>query len=414
MSACAATAPLTHEQRKILSAVKYRWTLNARPSQLEPQGDYKIWLMMTGRGWGKNRTAGETVRHWVETGQARRLHLVARTAADARDTMVEGESGLLRICPPWNMPKYEPSKRRLTWRNGAQAILFSADEPNALRGPQCQCWWADELASWKYVQETWDNLQFGARLGHDVRGIITTTPRPIKMLKDIAARPGTRLTRGDTYENRSNLADSFIAALRDTYEGTRLGRQEIHGELIDDNPAALWKRAWIDADRVSVAPEMQRIVVAVDPTCTETGDEAGIVVCGRGVNGEFYCLEDATRHATPAAWAHAAAACYHRWKADRLVYETNQGGEMVTFTLCTVDASIPLRGVHASRGKIVRAEPIAALAEQHRIHHVGAFPELEDELCNYDGTGKSPNRLDAYVYAITELQTRTLKTIQVR
>lgn len=392
---------------------KYIWKRHARPEQLYPPGDWRIWLIKTGRGWGKTRTACETVRTLVEAGKYGRLHLVARTAGDCRDTMIEGESGMLAISRPSFRPKYEPSKRRLTWPNGAQATLFSAEEPEALRGPQTDFWWADEMASWKYLQATWDQLQFGARLGDDVRGIITTTPKPHKMLKELMKRATTFVTHGHTMENAANLSPHFLEHMKDRYEGTRLGRQELAGEILDDNPAALWKRSQIEADRVDTPPEMERIVVAVDPSCTDTGDEAGIVCCGKSVAGHYYLLDDVSIQASPDAWARAAVLLYQRRQADRIIYETNQGGQMVALTLQTVDRTIPLRGIHASRGKMTRAEPIAALSEQHRIHHVGCFPQLEDELCDYDGTGASPNRLDAFVYALTELHQRTPGVITV-
>jgi phage terminase large subunit-like protein len=284
------------------------------------------------------------------------------------------------------------------------AILFSADEPDALRGPQCDRWWADELASWRYLTETWDMLQMGARLGQRVRGIITSTPRPIKLLKEILARSTTRVTRGHTYENKANLAPSFLSTIQERYEGTRIGRQELAGEILDDMPGALWKRADIDAARVAVMPALARIIVAVDPSCSEAGDEAGIVIAAKGVDGDYYLLEDCSLQASPDQWAKAAVAAFHRHGADKIVYEKNQGGLMVLQTLKTVDRSIPTKDVWASRGKLTRAEPVAALAEQGRIHHVGFFPLLEGELCNYTGAPgeASPNRLDAFVYAILE------------
>jgi predicted phage terminase large subunit-like protein len=389
------------------------WRILARPDQREPLGDWLIWLIITGRGWGKTRTAGETITNWAQSGRCKRIHLVARTAGDARDTMVEGESGLLRVGDARGFrPLYEPSKRRLTWPNGAQATLFTADEPDVLRGPQNDGWWADEVASWKYGQETWDMLQMCSRLGPRVRGIVTTTPRPIKLLKEILARPSTHTTRGHTMDNAANLAPSFLESIKERYEGTRLGRQELAGEILDDNPSALWKRAQIDADRLTALPAgvtLVRVVVALDPSCTDTGDEAGIVVCGKGSDGIYYLLEDCTLQASPDAWARTAVAAYHRHKADRIVYETNQGGQMVTLTLATIDRTVPTRGIHASRGKVTRAEPVAALAEQHRVKHVGMFPALEDQLCNYDGSPgqASPNNLDAYVYALTELHQKS-------
>jgi len=391
-----------------------KWDRQARPSQRVPAGDWLKWVICTGRGWGKTRTAGETILKWAKEKTAERFHLVARTAADARDTMVEGESGIMRIAPHDFRPSYEPSKRRLTFPNGAVAILFSAEEPDALRGPQCGAWWADEVASWKYLQGTWDNLQFGARLGKRVRGIVTTTPRPIKFMRELVVDPECYVTHGSLIENKANLAPSFIKQIFDTYDGTRLGLQEIEGKILSDNPGALWKRSNIDADRVAVAPAMQRIVVAIDPSCTDTGDEAGIIVAGLGVDDQYYLLEDCTIQASPDVWARRATGAYHRHKADIVVYETNQGGQMVTLTLKTVDPFVPTRGIHANRGKLVRAEPIAALCEQHRVHHVGNYVALEDELCNYDGTGTaSPNRLDAYVYAFSELHRRIAKPVKV-
>jgi len=387
-------------------ALAYDWQTWQRPEQAEPDGDWLIWLILTGRGWGKNRTAGETIRAWVNSGRARRLHLIARTAADARDTMVEGEGGLLDVCSGdiGNRPVYKPSLRRIEWPNGAKAVLFSAEEPDVLRGPQCDGWWADELASWKYLQATWDNLQMGARLGNP-RGIITTTPRPVKILTELVDDSNVYVTRGSTFENEANLSPAAMAWLRKKYIGTRLGRQELDGEILSDNPGALWQRANIDATRVSDFPEMPLVVVAIDPAITsnESSDETGIVVCGLGSDGQFYVLADNSLRGTPHAWAVEAVSAYHKHKADRIVYESNQGGEMVGSTIATVDPRVPLQAVHASRGKRVRAEPIAALYEQGRVHHVGAFPELEDQLCDWEPGNDSPDRLDALVWAISAI-----------
>lgn len=407
---------LTYEQAE---ALVYDWTQWARPSQLPPEDDeWLIWLIKTGRGWGKTRTAGEEINRWAREGIAKRMHLVAATAADARDTMVEGESGILAISPPWFRPDYEPSKRRLTWPNGAMATLFSAEEPNRLRGPQCDAWWADEMAAWKYLTDTWDMLQLGARLGDRVRGIITTTPRPLKILKDLLKDPRTHVTHGHTYENKANLSPTFLARIKDRYEGSRLGRQELAGELLEDNPDALWKRSWIERDRVTEPSEgvkYARIVVALDPSTTTTGDEAGIIVAAKGTDRHFYILDDLSVQGSPETWAKAAITAYHKFKADSLVYESNQGGEMVAGTLKVIDDTVTPKGVHASRGKITRAEPIATLAEQGRIHHVGAFPQLEDELCQWTaGDPDSPNRLDAMVWAVTFLQGARLMTMPDR
>jgi phage terminase large subunit-like protein len=366
-----------------------------------------VWLIKTGRGWGKNRTGAETIRRWIESGQCRRLNLVASTAADARDTMVEGESGILATSPPWFRPTYEPSKRRLTWPNGAMATLYSSEKPDRLRGPQCDSWWADEMATWKYLRETWDNLQMGARLGRRVRGIVTTTPRPLRLMKELMADPHVHVTSGHTFENKANLNAQQLAAWELKYGGTRLGRQELAGEILDDNPDALWQRDQIERDRVIKVPdgvELCRVVVAVDPTCTAGGDEAGIITAALGSDGHYYVISDDSMHGSPDAWASAAITAYHRSRADRIVYESNQGGDMVKNTLLTVDNSVPVKDVWASRGKVLRAEPISALSEQGRVHHVGAFPTLEDEQCEWTaGDPESPNRLDAMVYALTYL-----------
>ena len=392
-----------------VESLLYDWHTYARPSQLPPDwSKWLIWFIKTGRGWGKTRTAGEQIIEWATHDPKARIHLVARTAADARDTMVEGESGILSISPPSFMPHYEPSKRRITWPNGAKAILFSAEEPDALRGPPCDCWWADEMASWKYMQETWDQLQYGARLGDRVRGIITTTPRPLKLLREIMDLPGTYVTSGHTYENRANLSPTFLATMKDRYEGSRLGRQELAGELLADNPDALWKRSWIDRDRLERIPEdvkIKRTIVALDPSVTATGDEAGIVVIGKATIervDHFYVLDDMSIQGSPTKWAKQAITAYHKLKADALVYEANQGGDMVADTLTSVDKKVTPKKVWASKGKVTRAEPIATLAEQGRIHHVGNFVKLEDELCEWTpGDTDSPNRLDAMVWGIT-------------
>jgi phage terminase large subunit-like protein len=410
-----ATLAQTDTTARQLAEALRLWKVQARDSQVEPAGDWLVWAIITGRGWGKTRTAAETVTEWARSGRCGRMHLIGRTAADIRDTMAHGESGLIAIASKRFRPVYNPSKRLVTWPNGAQALLFSADEPDALRGPQCDGWWADELASWRYGRETWDNLQFGARLGQRVRGIITSTPRPIKLLKDILEQPTTHVTRGSTRENRANLAVSFMTLMEERYEGTRLGHQELDGQILEDNPNALWRRDDIERTRVKDAPAMRRIVVALDPTCTATGDEAGIIVAGCGEDGALYVLADMSLHGTPDQWGRAAIRAYDTFGADRIVYETNQGGEMVASVLRTINSNAALRPVHASRGKYVRAEPIAALYEQGRVHHVGMLPTLEDELCSWTPeTGISPNRLDALVYALLDLHQRQAKQIIVR
>lgn len=363
--------------------------------------------MLAGRGFGKTRTGAEWVREQVESGKARRIALVGRTAADVRDVMVKGESGILAISPPWCKPVYEPSKRLLTWPNGAIATTYSGDKPDQLRGPQHDKAWADELAAWRYP-DAWDQLQFGLRLGSAPQVAVTTTPRPTKLIRDLLKDPNTHPTRGTTYDNAGNMAPSFFSKIIRKYEGSRLGRQELNAELLDDTPYALWKRSQIDRLRLAKdarLPELKRLVVAVDPSVTSSEDsaETGIVLAGLGMDGHGYVLEDLSLQGTPAEWAQVAVGIYRQKRADRLVAETNQGGEMVEHTLRTVDRNVSYRAVHASRGKVTRAEPIAALYEQGRVHHVGSLPELEDQMCEWVPGEPSPDRMDALVWALTDL-----------
>jgi len=337
------------------------------------------------------------------------MALVGATAADARDVMVEGESGLLNVCPPWNKPRYEPSKRRVTWPNGALATLYSADEPDRLRGPQHDGALCDELAAWRY-DDAWDQLMFGLRLGQRPRVVVATTPRPTSLIKRLLKAPTTAVTRGTSYDNRANLAPTFFAQIVAKYEGTRLGRQELNAELLEDVEGALWQRAsMIDAHRVEVAPQLRRIVVGVDPSVADGGerDEAGIVVCGMSLDGQGYVLADHSLSASPDGWAKAAVAAYRTHSADRIVAEVNNGGAMVEATIRTVERGVSYKALHASRGKQTRAEPIAALYEQGRIHHVGAFPSLEDQMCGWVPGDSSPDRMDALVWALTELMLGT-------
>lgn len=381
----------------------YHWPFWARPNQLPPAGDWRTWLVLAGRGFGKTRTGAEWVRGQVEAGRCQRLALVAPTAADARDVMVEGESGMLAIAPPWNRPKYEPSKRRLTWPNGAQAAIYSADEPDRLRGPQHDGAWCDELAAWRYP-ETWDMLLFGLRLGGDPRAVVTTTPRPRPVLRELIAAPSTVITRGSTFENRKNLAPAFLEQIVSKYKGTRLGRQELYAELLEDVEGALWNLKQFDERRT--APDLARVVVGVDPavTATEASDETGIIVAGKGVDGQGYILADRSCRLSPDGWARRAVAAFHEFKADRIVVETNNGGKMVEQVIRTVDRNVPITEVHASRGKITRAEPVAALYEQQKVWHTQRFDELEDQMVTWTPeSGTSPDRLDALVWALTDL-----------
>jgi phage terminase large subunit-like protein len=390
--------------------MKYRWAIHTlnRPEQRLPAEDWRTWLYLAGRGAGKTRAGAEAVRHWAESGAVHRIHLIAPTAADIRDTMIDGPSGILACCPPDNRPIYTPSTRRLTWPNGCMALLFSAEEPERLRGPQCEKLWADEAAAWRRP-ETWDMAMFGLRMGRNPQAIVTTTPKPIKLIKELLANPTTITTRGTTYDNRENLASQFLEQIITKYEGTRLGRQELLAEILDDNPNALWKRAWIEAARVAAAPvQLTSIVVGVDPAVSNTVDSdlIGIVVAGKDVRGEYYVLDDRTRRGTPHQWALEAVATYRRWQANTIIAEINNGGDMVEHTIHTEDKAVPVKKVHASRGKSVRAEPISMLYEQGHVHHVGFFPELEDQLCDWDPSStnaKSPDRMDALVWALTEL-----------
>ena len=367
------------------------WRARARPSQLPPSGDWAGWLVLTGRGWGKTRVGSEWIHESVQAGEAKRIALVAPTAADARDTMVEGESGILATAPRWNRPEYEPSKRKLTWRSGAIALTFSSEEADRLRGPQFDLAWADELAAWNDPQHAWDMLQLGLRLGKRPRWLVTTTPRPLKIIKGLLARSDVVTTRGSTFENEANLAPSFLASIRDRYEGTRLGRQELNAEILEDTPGALWTRATLDAATVKQAPDLVRVVVGVDPSGTkgamDSGDSIGIVVAGLGVDGVGYVLADRSCKLSPDGWGRRAVEAYREFKADRIVAEKNFGGAMVEHVIRTVDLGVSYKEVTASRGKAARAEPVAALYEQGRVLHVGIHSELEDQMCSMTANG---------------------------
>jgi phage terminase large subunit-like protein len=367
---------------------------------------------LAGRGFGKTRTLAEWVCEQAASGRASRIALVAATAADARDVLVEGQSGILAVAPPWCRPVYESSKRRLTWPNGTIATTFSAEEPDRLRGPQHDAAVCDELASWSHP-ETWDMLQFGLRLGRNPRCLVATTPRPTKLIRELLAREGRDVvvTRGSTYENRANLAPGFFDQVIRKYEGTRLGRQELNAELLEDTPGALWSPGIIDAVRQAAAPTLVRIVVAIDPAATsgEDADETGIVVVGKDNQGHGYVLADASGKYQPIEWAKIAIAAYRAHHADRIIAERNNGGAMVEATIRMVDTNVPVTTVWASRGKVARAEPVSALYEQGRIRHVGGFPALEDQMCGFTSdfdrqrAGYSPDRVDALVWAVTDL-----------
>ena len=385
----------------------YVWPAWAHPSQLPPPGSWRYWLFLAGRGAGKTRAGAEWVRRLVEDEGVMRIALVAPTAADARDVMVLGESGIVAVSPPWNRPLYEPSKRRLVWPNGAQAMLYSAEEPDRLRGPQHEAAWCDELCSWAKPDETWDMLQFGLRLGENPRAFISTTPRALPLLKALLTMPECITTRATTFDNAANLAKPFIDTIAQRYKGTRLGRQELEGELLEDIEGVLWSRAMLEQARTSVQPvSFKRIIVGLDPS-GGGGSAQGIIVAAIGIDGLFYVLEDASCELSPERWAGRVVTVFDRQKADKIVLERNYGGDLGVAVLQRSRSSLPVKVVTASRGKHVRAEPVALLYEQGKVRHLGAFPQLEDQLCamrpdGYAGSG-SPDRLDALVWALTEL-----------
>lgn len=383
--------------------------------------------MLGGRGAGKTRAGSEWVRG-IALGDpdfsehpVGRIALIGETFADARNVMIEGPAGILSVHERHERPSWSPSLRRLEWPNGAVAQVFSAEDPDSLRGPQFEAAWADELAKWKHGEATWDMLQFGLRLGMHPRQMVTTTPRPIPLLKRFLADPHVAVSRVRTADNAENLAPAFLETVIGRYGGTRLGRQELDGEIIEDRPDALWTRDGIELNRVEAAPPLMRIVVAVDPPASSSkrADACGIVAAGVDEGGTAYVLEDATASGLkPPEWAAKAVALYRRLQADALVVETNQGGEMATGVIREVDPAVPVVGVRATRGKYLRAEPVSVLYAQGRVRHVGALPELEDELCDFGpgglSTGRSPDRMDALVWALTELMLRTRPEPRVR
>ena len=393
--------------------------------QLPPDGLlWRNWLILGGRGAGKTRAGAEWVRAralglWPELGpRAERIAIIGPTFDEVRLVMIEGKSGLLGIHMHDERPKYEPSKRLLTWPNGSIAQVFSADEPESLRGPQFDAAWCDELAKWKQAGDVWDMLAFALRLGENPRAVITTTPRPTLALKKLITDLATAVTRSRTADNRAHLAPSFWEDVQVRYAGTRLGRQELDGELIEDDPDALFRRELIEQGRVKAAPELVRVVVAVDPPAShgKKSNACGIICAGLGADGRAYVLDDqSVQGARPAVWAARVVALYHARQACRVVAEVNQGGAMVEQVLREVDPQLSFRAVHASRGKRARAEPVAALYEQGRVRHAGVFPELEDEMCSAIRDGiKSPDRLDAMVWAVSDLMLRRVAEPRVR
>jgi phage terminase large subunit-like protein len=462
--------PRKFEEATALELADFIWEeLNARPEQRLPQGDWDTWFIRAGRGWGKTRCGAQNTQMVAEEAaglvragklakEEAMIYVVGATAADVRDVMVTGPAGLLRCSPPWFPARYEPSHRRITWPNGVHAMLFSAEEPDRLRGPQGIFGWLDELPAWKYAEDAWDNLQFGLRLGPNPRAMITATPRPTQIVKDILAAPGTITTKGHTSDNAKNLSSKALSKLYARYGGTRLGRQELGGEVLDDNPNALWKMSELDRLRLRPKPgqilppdpgwseaelpdfrrlmaaipgrmmktkaillangiDLTRIMIGVDPAVSnnEKSDETGIVVFGvgsctcRGLpQTHGFLLEDLSGVYAPSEWGSILVRLFHEWRANKIIAEINNGGALVESNLRATDggASLPYVGVHAKGGKLIRAEPIAGLYEQSKCHHVGTFAKLEDELTSWDpldSTAASPNRLDGLVYAASEL-----------
>ncbi|MFC4291492.1 DNA-packaging protein [Sphingorhabdus arenilitoris] len=385
------------------------WPFWRRHDQMPPERDWRIWLVMAGRGYGKTRMGAEWVRSQAEQHEGARIALIGATIMEARQIMVEGESGILNLPGTSNL-RWESSLRRIIWPNGAQATLYSAAEPESLRGVQHHFAWADEIAKWPDGIAVWDNLMLGMRLGDRPQTIATTTPRPVPLIRRLVTEKDAALTHGRTDDNRANLPSDFRYAVEQAYGGTRLGRQELDGELIEDLQGALWNRPMIEACRVGNLPSFRRVVIGVDPPVSSGGDACGIIAAALGHDDKAYILADhSVQGCSPEKWARAVAASSNKWQADRVVVESNQGGEMVESTLRAAQIGLPITRVHASRGKSARAEPVAALYETGRVHHAGAFPALEDQMCGliagggYEGPGRSPDRADALVWAITEI-----------
>lgn len=402
--------------------LRYNYRFWARPEQVPPEeGEWNVFLALAGRGWGKTWAGAQWCREQVKLGK-RRVMAVAATNADLERVLVKGESGFLSVC--WagdktykgvhmGYPEWSPTKRTLTWANGATVTFYSSEEPDRLRGPQGDAAWLDELCAWNKDRETYDMLQFCLRLGKHPRIFITTTPKPTRLLRDILKSPKTLTVRGSTFDNAANLASTYLEAVKTQYEGTRLGRQELYAEVLDEAAGALWNRSILETceveidDPVAFSETLARVVVAVDPAVSANAesDMTGIVVAGMDINGVCYVLEDATERLSPEGWATKAVNLFHKYHADRLVYERNQGGDLVKYTLKTVDETIPLKAVHASRGKFARAEPVAALYERGKVKHLRGLDDLETQMTTWEPLGSigSPDRLDAMVWAVTEL-----------
>lgn len=405
-----------------LTALQYDWGFWQREDQRTPGGAWRVWAAICGRGWGKTRVGAEWCHEMAAAARNQRIAILGATMEDAAKVCVDGESGVVATSKPWFQARFEPSKHggRVVWPNGSTAELYSGEKPSGLRGPQFHKAWCDELAKWRRLQDTWDMLQFTMRLGTKPQILVTTTPTPAKLIKAIISDkrvgvdglPLHRIVRGSTYDNAANLSADFLDELKKKYEGTRLGRQELFGEILEDKPGALWTHRNLDEHRRNEAPDLTRIVVAIDPPITsgEDADECGIGAMGIGADRHAYVLQDASeRGLSPKQWAEKALRLYIDHKADCIVAEANNGGEMITQVIRNLDADVKVKLVYASRGKVTRAEPVSNLYEQGRVHHVGTFKALEDQMCDFTTdfdrktAGYSPDRVDMLVWGITEL-----------
>lgn len=398
------------QRRKHLEA-PYDWLKQARPSQIPPSGDWRVWLILAGRGFGKTRTGAETVRSWVHQGLAKRIALIGKNLHETRFVMVEGVSGLLSIHPPSSRPTFFPSKRQLVWSNKATAMLYGGDTYEQLRGPQFDLAWIDEFAKFEHQQELLDQVMLGLRLGSSPKCIITTTPRPSKVLLDLLTDPLVAVTRGTTFDNKENLATGFLHDIIKKFEGTRLGAQELYAEILTEREGTLWQRSLIHYAEPTKTEDglwnLTRIVIAIDPadTATKTSDETGIIVAGINEEKHAFVLADLSGRMSPTDWGNRVVKAYWHYRADRVIAEVNKGGDLVEKMLHALDARIAYKAVRATRGKAVRAEPIAALYERGHVSHMHVFSTLETQLCEYcpDTPGPSPDRMDALVWALTEL-----------